>query len=166
MKEIWKKIEFVDGKYEISNFGNVRNLNFHRERKVKQLKAVLNSRNFLVVSLPVKGTFKVFPLHRLVAEHFIFNYDNLPQVNHIDGNRHNNRVDNLEWCTFEENMEHALKNNLMKRKKINQYDLDGNFIKTWESIRQAKKYYQNNHIGEVLNKVNKTACGFIWRSYE
>ena len=79
-------------------------------------------------------------LHRLIAETFIPNPDNLPCVNHIDGNKTNNDLHNLEWCSLLDNIRHAYKNSLMKNnRKVAQYDINGNYIKTYNSTNEASK---------------------------
>lgn len=89
-------------------------------------------------------------IHRLVAQAFIPNPNNYPQVNHIDGNKLNNKADNLEWCTNEYNMKESwrlgLRDHIYKQGrehcrsvKVNQYDLQGNFIKTWYCVRDIER---------------------------
>lgn len=105
MKEIWKNIYDYD--YKISSFGRVKNKNG------KLLKSYDNGSGYLKIRLYKKG-YKTFYIHRMVAEHFIYNIENKKCVNHKDGNKKNNTVKNLEWCTYSENHEHAYKNNLKK----------------------------------------------------
>ncbi len=94
--------------YTIDKNGNVFSI-----RKDKYLKPYLDRKNgYLSVALYKDGTHKNYRVHRLVAETFIPNPSNLPQVNHIDGNKLNNNVDNLEWCTSKQNIQHAWKNGL------------------------------------------------------
>lgn len=105
-KEIWKKIDGYD--YEVSNFGSVRNLS----GKIMKLKGS----RYLNVGLHGNGEpQKFFLVHRLVAECFVpGKTEARNQVNHIDGNRHNNRASNLEWCTQSENQKHAYRTGLQK----------------------------------------------------
>lgn len=165
MEEIWRKIENYPN-YEISNRGNIRSINYHREKRTQNLKQMKSDRRFMVVSLSTNKGFKTVPIHRLVAQAFIPNPDNLPQVNHIDGDRHNNCVENLEWCTDKQNIEHAIRNKIIKCKPINQYDLEGNFIKEWRSISSACKYYKNSHIWGAVYSKSHLANGFIWKLKE
>ena len=113
-------------------------------------------------------------VHRLVAQAFIPNPENKPQVNHLNGDKTNNRVENLEWCTCSENVIHSWNNGFHKKKfganhdnsvKIKQYDLNGRFVKEWGSIVDASKYYNTtiSNIWHCLNGYNKTAKGYIWK---
>jgi hypothetical protein len=106
-----------------------------------------------------------YALHRLVAMTFIENIENKPFVNHIDGNKTNNCVNNLEWCNQSENYIHCLENNLKKiyARKIAQYDRYNNLIKKYVSIVEAKRETGVYTIKEVLNGNQKTAGGFIWK---
>ena len=107
MKEIWKDIKGYENKYQISNKGNVKSLNYKRTNKTKIISPALSI--YKTVTLSKKSKTKTYYIHRLVAETFIPNEFNLPQVNHKDGDKYNNNVSNLEWCTEKENMHHARK---------------------------------------------------------
>lgn len=110
MKEIWKDIKGYEGIYQISNLGNVKNLKprYKNINPTGLLKPVKMSTGYLNVSLINKNkNRKEHRVHRLVAEAFIKNPYNKPQVNHIDNNRSNNIVTNLEWTTCSENLKHA-----------------------------------------------------------
>lgn len=123
MQELWKPIKNYEGLYEISNLGNVKSLDkivyctnqygtkATRIRKGKQLKLAKQKNGYMSVSLNSK-TFKV---HRLVAEAFISNPNSFLQVNHKDGDKTNNSVDNLEWCDSYYNMQHAVKTGLFHK---------------------------------------------------
>lgn len=123
---------------------------------------------YLKVGLSVDGIHKYYLVHRLVAQAFIPNPNNLPQVNHIDGNKLNNHVDNLEWVSSYENQQHAVKNGLRPLKKINQYDLTNHFIKTWSSLMEASRSLKINKatISFCCQGKRKTAGGFIWKYFE
>ena len=112
--EIWKDIKDYEGLYQVSNLGRVRSLpkvdRLGRVHNGKIKAQVNNGSGYLIVNLKHNGKQKMKTVHRLVAETFISNDDNLPEINHIDGNKVNNRVDNLEWCTRSENVKHAIKN--------------------------------------------------------
>lgn len=102
MKEIWKHILEADNRYSVSNYGNVKNNNTCKLRKKS-----LTKRGYYSIMFSFKNKFKFIPVHRLVALAFIPNPENKICVNHIDGNKLNNNVNNLEWATHSENNQHA-----------------------------------------------------------
>ena len=134
--EIWKDIEGYEGLYQVSNFGRVRSLDryveyigtnqTHKKMNMKQFKKgkilvpMLHKNGYLFIALPKKQK----SIHRLVAEAFIPNPNNLPQVNHKDCNKQNNNFKNLEWCNQSYNTKHAYDNNLIqhycKKENINE----------------------------------------------
>lgn len=167
MKEIWKDI---DG-YLISNLGNVKSFKQGYEHSLKQTKS---NRGYLTVCFTTKGKCKNHYIHRLVAQAFIPNPENKPQVNHKDGNKLNNCVDNLEWVSACENMRHAYKNNLIKHcfgsdnhnhKNIYQISTDGKTIKEWGSITEASRELnlKQSSISRVCLGKRKTTGGYIWK---
>ncbi len=103
-KEIWKPVPEYEGIYEVSNLGRIKSLS-RGKRKEKILNP--NSGRYKNVFLSKNGDYCKMLLHRIVAIVFIPNPENKPQVNHKDGNKFNNEVSNLEWCTHQENMNHA-----------------------------------------------------------
>ena len=113
--EIWKEIEGYEGLYEVSNTGKVRSLdryttgNRNRLLKGKELRQRKNELNYCFVHLCKDGISKNTRVHRLVAQEFIPNPEDKPYINHKDANPMNNHVDNLEWCTQQENIQHAYK---------------------------------------------------------
>ena len=112
--EIWKDIPEYEGLYQVSNLGRVKNLNNYHSKKETFVKPYKSPRGYLKISLSKNRTRKYFLAHRLVAFAFIENVENKPFINHINGIKDDNRVENLEWCTNEENKNHALNNNLYK----------------------------------------------------
>lgn len=111
--EFWKDIRGYEGIYQISNLGKIKSL--HRDcTKGRILNPAKNNRGYLRLGLSGNGKVRYDSVHRLVAEAFIPNPKNLPEVNHIDGNKLNNRVENLEWVTKGENQVHAYKTGLRK----------------------------------------------------
>ena len=140
MQEIFKDIKGYEGKYQVSNHGNVKSLNYHRTGKERLLKPTLQTTGYLYVSLfkPLKR----FQIHRLVANAFIPNPNNLPCVNHKDEDKTNNHVDNLEWCTQLYNINYGngiIKSCKKRCKKVYQYTIEGKFIKEFESIKECER---------------------------
>lgn len=122
IEEIWKPIKKYEQCYEISNLGRIRSLTRtvifkngnRRTYKTKILTPKCNMKDgyLRIILHDIDGNTKTFTMHRLVAEAFIDNPNNYPIINHIDGNKSNNCVSNLEWCTYLYNLEHARKNGL------------------------------------------------------
>lgn len=115
MIEIWKDIKGYEGKYQVSNLGNVKSLlDKQLNKREKILKPSFNDKGYLRVYLSKESKKATKTIHRLVAETFIPNLENKKTVNHIDGNKTNNRVDNLEWLSNTENQRHAWELGLKK----------------------------------------------------
>lgn len=112
--EIWKTIEYAN-KYEISNLGNIRNKNTNKLRSLNIERHRKDNKRIRPGLINNDGKNKQYYLHRIVAEHFIDNPDNLPEVNHIDGDFYNNKSENLEWISKIHNMRHAVDNNLINK---------------------------------------------------
>lgn len=176
MQEIWKDIKGYEGLYQVSNLGRVKSLkritkipNAKRIEKEKILKSHVNKESgYIYVILCSKGKTKGFRVHRLVAQTFIPNPNNLPQVNHKDEYKSNNCVDNLEWCSSKYNNNYGnkrIKSQKARYKKIIQCDLEGNYIKTWNSIKQASEVLNisNTSISKCLNNKRNKAGNYIWK---
>ena len=177
MKEIWKDIKGYEGLYQVSNLGNIRRIKFinniTEKEKITKLKPGKNT--YLQVLLSKNGKSKTKNIHRLVAEAFIPNPNNYPQVNHKDENKHNNCVDNLEWCTRIYNMNYGnvrkkiskshQKENLKKRKVILQYNKNMIFIKEYNGICEAVKETKidKSSIIKCCKNKSKTAGNYIWK---
>ena len=129
------------------------------------LKLVKDRKGYLLVGLHKKGKAILFLVHRLVAIMFIPNLEHKEQVNHINGTKTDNREENLEWCTNGENGKHAYKIGLKKTKAVLQYDLQGNFIKEWNSIKEAVEYLNINYsnIPQCCRGKRKTTGGYRWQ---
>lgn len=183
--EIWKKIDNFDN-YEISSLGRVRTTDKVIIRTngrpmpfpSKILKPYKDYKGYLSINIYNDAHKKCkFQIHRLVAKHFIPNPDNLPQVNHIDENKQNNCVDNLEWCTCNYNtnygnrnynLSRSLKNNSKVSKVILQYDKDMNLIEEWPSMNEIQRQlgYNTCSIYSCCRFKYKQAYGYIWRYKE
>lgn len=177
MKEIWRDIQGYEGLYQISNLGNVKSV----KRIVKRgtnfkpvneriLKAGDND-GYKYIILSKSGKTKTGWIHRLVAQAFIPNPDNLPCINHKDENPSNNAVDNLEWCNYSYNNSYndmRIKAAIPRRKAILQYNKDGEFIREWSHAREASEELGINKraIYECCKGRSRTAGGFIWKRVE
>jgi hypothetical protein len=170
--EIWVPIQGYEGLYEISNMGRVKSLNYNRQGIEQLLLPTSDKNGYLKVTLyKNKGSRK--SIHRLVAFAFIPNPENKPQVNHIWGKVDDNRASQLEWSTGSENMKHSF--DVLGRipssggnKWILQYDLEGNFIKEWESGREIERQlgFDNAAISHACKGDMKFAYGFMWKFKE
>lgn len=164
---MWKDINGYGGRYKINENGEIIS---NAQGKWKRLKYG-NSRGYYVVTLyiPEQRSKKTNYVHRLVAETFIPNFDNLPQVNHKDENIHNNNVSNLEWCTCEYNVNYgtrtlrASKSNMGKTNKpVIRIDDDGNEFR-FNSIKEAVKSCGSRHVWECCNGVRTKCGGYMWK---
>lgn len=119
MKEIWKDIKGYERLYQISNYGRVKSLVFNnnicKKKREKILSPTDNGKGYLIIGLRKNGKRKNYYIHRLVAEHFLKNDKNLKEVNHINFNKKNNSVENLEWVTKEKNIKHYHDSNFSKQ---------------------------------------------------
>lgn len=106
MLEEWRDIAGFEGKYQVSNFGRVRSLSYNKTGRTKVLSTRESNCGYCMVNIQVNAKSKGFLVHRLVAQAFIPNNFNKPEVNHINGNKLDNRVENLEWVTGRENVRH------------------------------------------------------------
>ena len=159
MKEIWLDIKGYEGLYQVSNLGRIKSL---KGRKEKIRKLGLGTSGYNFVGLIKNGMVKYPQIHRLVAEAFIPNPENKPQVNHKDKNRQNNVVDNLEWCSAKYNINYSLS------RAINQYDLKGNLIKTWKSSMEIERETKIDHsnIIRCCNGEIKKSHNYLWEYVE
>ena len=169
MEEIWKDVKGYEGLYQVSNLGNVKRIlfinNLITKKENKILKQYISKRKRKYVCLYKNNIRKNCTVHRLVAKAFIENIYNYPEINHIDGNPLNNNVNNLEWCTKQQNMKHAYENELNNLKKINKKNKkriirsDG---KIFESCYDASKELNVSvcSIRDVLKKRIKTCKGY------
>lgn len=145
----------MNGLYQISNFGNVKSLKLGKE---KILSKRFDKVGYSKVILYKDNEYKSILVHRLVAEAFIANPDNLSFVNHKDENKSNNNVDNLEWCDARYNKTYS------NGRKVVQYTLDGELIKVWNSIAEIERNgYTRSHLCYCLKGMKKQYKGYIWK---
>ena len=162
MKEIWKDCKGYEGKYQVSNLGRVWSIGSQ-----KYLKGSYDKDGYIQVCLTAKnGKCKKELIHRLVALAFLSNPKGLPQVNHIDENKENNCVDNLEWTSIKDNANHGTRNKrISKANSIPVYcfELD----KTFYGAREAERELGINHssISKSCQGKQKTTGGYLWEYY-
>lgn len=189
---MWKEIPNCDGLYLANEKGQIKSKDRPRRhfsikekecfynRKGIILKPVLDTHGYYRVTITFENhKQKVFQVHRLIAETFIPNPENKPQVNHKDGNKTNNNVENLEWVTVQENIVHAFENGLNKGSKpwlgktgaehnkskaIIRCDINGKELEEFPSITEASKHYGGlSHIAACARGERKTCGGFRWK---
>ncbi len=168
--EEWRTVPGTDGYLEVSNEGRVRSL---LRGKPYVLKTVPDNRGYLRLRMVIYRESKTYKIHRLVAQAFVDNPENLPQVNHIDGNKQNNNASNLEWVTNKQNARHALENGLWdtfllgtmreneSRKKRIVGHYNGHDIH-FKSVSEAERYLNSRHISDVLKGKRQHVKGWTF----
>ena len=147
-KQIWKEIPNYEGKYQVSNTGKVRSLNYKRTGKTKILKIREDKNGYTVVTLTKNSKKKTYSVHRLVAQAFIPNPNDLPEVNHKDENPANNFYTNLEWCTHEYNINYGTHNEKVSK------TLKGKFT------GENNPFYGNHHTEDTKKKMSENHADF------
>ena len=164
--EEFRNIEGYDGLYQVSNYGNVKSLNYHCTGREKLLRPVDSGYGYLCVNLCKGGKAKIKEIHRLVAETFLPNPLRLPQVNHKDECKTNNCVYNLEWCTQEYNINHGTRNQRSaesRSKQVYQYNLDGELVKIWPSVNECERNgFYHQAVSACCNGKLKNYKGYEW----
>lgn len=175
MGEIWKDIKDYEGLYQISSLGRVRSLDrlvsIHNSMRIAKGQVInqhITKSGYCVVNLYKGNKRKALQVHRLVAQAFIPNPDNLPQVNHKSEVKTENFVENLEWCDQSYNVSYnglPRKRGRALRKPIIQMDLDGNEIFGWLSLRDCQSItgYHRGFIADVCNGKYSQAYGYKWK---
>ena len=171
-EEIWRDVVGYEGLYKVSNLGNVMSL---KHKKPFLLKPGKTYDGYLIVRLSNHNKLiKSFLVHRLVSKAFLPNPNNLPQVNHKDEDKTNNRVDNLEFCTkfynnhygtCIERISKTLTNRKDLSKPVLQFDINKNLLNEYQSVREAERNtgIQSGNICRVCKGKRKYAGGFIWK---
>ena len=162
--EIWKDIEGYEGIYQVSNLGRTKRL--YKNDKEKILKPFSNKDGYLIVNLCKEGKVKSRSVHRLVAQAFIPNPENKPEVNHKDENKSNNKVENLEWVTSKENNNYGTRTERMAKSQSK--PIYGINVKTNERIEfpstqeAGRSGFDQSHIVHCLKGKRKTHKGYKW----
>lgn len=176
-REIWKPISGYEGFYEVSNLGRVRSLDrvvyrpykghdiWPMRLKGKVLKSGTDRGGYSFVILQNNGRCCRL-VHRLVAEAFMDNQEGKPEINHIDGNKCNNAVTNLEYCSPSENMRHAVMTGLRKLTQVRAVEPStGEVFRVFRSVADAQDFFGNRNTSNISNALNgrsKTAYGYAW----
>lgn len=176
--EIWRAVSGFENYYEVSNLGRVKRL-AHTDYYIRsdtgtqveryvpdKILKFRDTEEYYEINLRVNDLNEYRRVHRMVAEAFVPNPDSLPQVNHIDGNKHNNRMENLEWCTSQQNVQHSIDVGLRRhsRKGIDATAKQVRCIETgqvFNTLKEAAIYFNTNaqYIHERINK-GKTCHGY------
>lgn len=179
-EEIWKPIPGYEGLYEASNKGRVKSIervvvrNDGRKRTVKEriLKGSPDKAGYLLVTLhDGKSEQRTYPTHRLIGFTFLEPVEGKNEINHIDENKVNNAVWNLEWCTREENNNYGTRTERSAKtqsKSVAQLTKDGKLVKVWLSTREAERQLGLKH-GNISNAAlgkQQTAYNYVWKYVE
>ncbi len=167
--EIWVPVKGYEGLYEVSNLGNLRSLDY-MHTKLKKIMKPREIKGYLIAHLCKDGKTQNIAVHRLVAEAFLPNWFDEPQVNHKDENKKNNNVDNLEWCSAKYNSNYGTRNSrLTKRisKPVLQFTKTGEFVKEWPSTMEAgRNGYCQSSVADCCRGEMKHHKGYIWKYKE
>lgn len=173
--EEWRDVVGYEGLYQVSNQGRVKSLErkdcLGRTVKERFLKPITDHYGYQVVGLCTGGKQKMHKVHRLVCQAFHENPENKLDVNHINENKTDNRIENLEWSTRKENLNHGTRNERSAKalsKPIGQYTRDGELVKIWPSAAKVERRagFDHSTISKVAIGKRKTAYGFIWKYIE
>ena len=167
--EIWKDIKGYEGRYQASEAGEIKSLFWvtahGRKKQGRTLKQDMDKKGYRRVNLFKDNNHKLYLVSRLVAETFIPNHENKPEVNHIDGNPSNNRVNNLEWSTRQENIDHAIITGLTKSQigeKNRMAKLTERQVRLIKHLKNCRPKMFTGEVGAIFN-VERHTIGDIWR---
>lgn len=174
--EVWKDIQGYEGLYQISNFGNVKSLERYKKNNGGSktliaetiLKQSKNNRGYCRIYLCKDSNKKAFSVHRLVADAFVPNPNNLTEVNHKDENKENNCFDNLEWCDCNYNINYGTHNkkiSLTKSCTVQAFDKKGCLVMEFHSMSEAGRRtgIPQQNISRCINRKCETAGGYVWK---
>ena len=172
--EIWADVLGFEGLYMISTLGRVRSLDrlrlykdSSRNMSGRLMKLTKDVYGYIGVQLCKNRIIKKFAVHRLVSSNFIENIHNKPYINHINEVKHDNRLENLEWCTAKENVNHGTcqeRKALSSLKPVTQLDKNGNVLNEWRSALEASKNgFSRACICLCCKGKHQTHKGFKWK---
>ncbi len=169
--EIWRTAvydgEIYEGLYKVSNWGKILNLNYRNTGKERLVKTSEDKDGYLQVKLRKNGEYKTCKVHRLIAQTFIPNPEGKPEVNHIDEDKTNNRVDNLEWKWHKDNINHGTHNERIAKalsKKVLQLSLSGELIREWSSTMECgRNGFNQGAVAACCRGKLLQYKGFLWR---
>ena len=165
INEIWKDIKGFEGHYQVSNLGRVKSLKRGKERILKPGR---DTYGYLRVILWKNNKMKMCYIHRLVAQAFLPNPQNLPQINHKNEDKTDNKVENLEWCDSRYNNNYGTRTQRQVEKlskPVIQFTKDGKLVKEWKSTHDVERNlgYSHGHISSCCNGRYKSAYEFNWK---
>lgn len=171
--EIWKDIKGFEGLYMISNYGRIKAINYGTHYKTQLLKQRTDKKGVYCVDISKNNTKFNKTVHRLVAKHFIPNPYKKPQVIHINGDKSDNKVNNLKWVNNSENQRNVIKLGLRyipqgkevhNHRSVHQLNMNLNIIKSWDTITEASKKLEipTTNISKVCKGQRNTAGGYVW----
>lgn len=157
LDEVWKDVPEYEGLYKVSNMGRVYGI-----KRNNILSPAPNEKGYMYVVLCKNNKMKSFRVHRLVAKTFLGDFKGM-EINHIDGNKKNNELSNLEYCTHKENMSHAILHGLENKcKAVFMLDDDGNILKKFNSVQEAEKETNAKSIARSC-KTGIRSAGYRWK---
>ena len=167
INEIWKPVVGYEGLYEVSNYGNVKALNFNRTGQERLMKPHILKNGYVQVEFKKDGERKCFKIHRLVWEAFTGPIPEGMEVNHINEDKTDNRLRNLNLMSKVQNCNWGTRNKRISKahnKQIVQYDLEGNELKVWDNAKEMCELYgwSSGAISEACSGKRKSAYGFKW----